>query len=130
MKGTESQNPYGPNTSRVRRFLVQLAALGEADRNAVCGEYDRLSRTSTWAAAEAELGRIMEASGRSELQTALSGPFLQLVGSGDTEDAPGQIAEPALGAVLAIVLSDLLPAEQFTTLYEPFARTIPVSALG
>lgn len=135
MTGTESYTqPYGPNTPRVRRFLVQLAALGPSQRAAVLDAYHRVCTTPPWARAELALAAAIAHAGRTDAQAALGGPLLQLVGAtgsaadgADVELEP--IAEPALAALLALVASDLLTSEQVETLYAPFAQVIPATAL-
>lgn len=132
-----SELPYGPNTSAVRRFLVQLAGLGRVDREAVVAAYAARCSTRQWYAAEAALGTAIERSGREPQRDALSGPLLQLVRRNDpvasapvTEDealaALDPIAEPALAALLALLARDLLSDQQVKTLCAPFAGVIAV----
>ena len=134
--------PYGPNTPVVRRFLVRFAALGAEQRAAVLGMYRRCSETPEWVRAELLLGETVESSGRSDVPNAIAGPLLQLVQPADgivhdtvhdivneDEQRIDPIAEPALAAVLSLAVSDLLPYQAQSTLYAPFASTIPMDEL-
>lgn len=130
-----SERPYGPGTASIRRFLVRLAGLGTLDRAQVVARYETQSRTRTWQAAEAVLATTVERSGREPQRDALSGPLLQLVrpsgavASVDEDEALAQldpVAEPALAALLALLVKDLLPEDMLTTLLEPFAGVITV----
>ena len=132
-----SAGPYGPATAKVRRFLVQLAGLGVTLRDEVVARHAGLAPTSAYAAAEAQLGETIERSGRTDARDALAGPLLQLVrrhhDSGDASeglDALDPIAEPALAALLAILVDDLLPAEQTALLYAPFQSVMPYEMLA
>lgn len=125
--------PYGPNTAELRRFLVRFAGLGSADRTAVVSRYIAFSVTPAWNAAETQLGTAIERSGREPQRDALSGPLLQLVRPADApaasteEDALAQldpVAEPALAALLALMVKDLLPAPTVATLLQPFEGII------
>lgn len=124
-----SERPYGPNTAMIRRFLVRLAGLGAADRQAVVDRYTMLSASPEWYAAEGSLATSIERSGREAFRDALSGPLLQLVrpthptASADEDDwltALDPIAEPALAALLGLLVSDVLPAPTVHTLLAPF----------
>lgn len=127
--------PYGPNTAEVRRFLVQLAGLGTADKAGVVARYATLSATPAWHAAESALATAIERSGREPQRDALSGPLLQLVRRPDAtatvseEAALAQldpVAEPALAALLAIMMRDVLPGEAVGVLVAPFEGVIGV----
>ncbi len=130
-----SSQPYGPNTAVIRRFLVQLAGLGTADKATVVARYGSLSRSRAWETAEALLGTAIERSGREPQQAALSGPLLQLVRPADAtatiseDEALAQldpVAEPALAALLALMARDLLPEAVVATLVEPFGGVVEV----
>ena len=134
-----SPGPYGPATPKVRRFLVQLAGLGVTLRAEVVARHAGLAPTSAYAAAEALLGETIERSGRTDARDALAGPLVQLVrhpretgdvGEGFEGEALDPIAEPALAALLAILVDDLLPAEPRALLYAPFQFVIPYEKLG
>ena len=125
--------PYGPNTAVIRRFLVRLAGLGSGDKAAVVARYGELTRTKAWEAAETLLATAIERSGRDPQRDALSGPLLQLVRPADAtatiseDDALAQldpVAEPALAALLALMVRDLLPEAAVGTLMEPFAGIV------
>lgn len=134
--------PYGPATPEIRRFLVQLAALGASARAQVVERFERAAVTSVFSSADAAVGETIERSARTDARDALGGPLMALMrrtdrpgpGSGtvtdgesgdDALDALDPIAEPALAALLALLVRDLISNEQFTTLYAPFADTIP-----
>ena len=118
--------PYGPNTHSVRQFLVRLAALGTVQRGEVVTAYAALAESASWLRADARLGRAIQSSGRGDVEQTLAGPLLQLVTSREAEGGSlDAIAEPALAALLAIVVADLLSEADFATLYRPFAQIIP-----
>ena len=89
MTTTMPQQPYGPNTAPVRRFLVQFAGLGAGARAQVTQAYAAQSATRAWAVAESALAHAIERSGREAQRDALSGPLLQLV----QRDVPGPVTE-------------------------------------
>lgn len=143
MSGRMSDLPYGPNTAAIRRFLVRLAGLGAADRATVVAVHAAQQHTRAWQSAELALATSIERSGRDPHRDALSGPLLQLVRpapqpAGISEAASDDeifatldpVAEAALAALLALLVRDLLTAEQCAALYAPFATTIPWSDLG
>jgi hypothetical protein len=123
--------PYGPETAAVRRFLVRLAGLGATDRAAVVARYETIAATRAYEAADARLGEVITRSGREEARDALSGPLLQLVkrptpdASPESEIALEPIAEPALAALLALMVRDLLDDATVLLLTDAFADTIP-----
>jgi hypothetical protein len=135
-----STMPYGPHTAAVRGFLVRLAGLGTADRDTVVARHRAIARSRAYEVADTLLGEIIARSGREVARDALSGPLLQLVkrrpspdGSPATaDDAASEIelepiAEPALAALLALMVRDLLDAESLRLLTEAFSDTLPVS---
>ena len=123
--------PYGPETAAVRRFLVRLAGLGATDRAAVVARYETVAATRAYEAADARLGEVITRSGREEARDALSGPLLQLVkrpmpeASPESEIVLEPIAEPALAALLALMVRDLLDDATVRLLTDAFADTIP-----
>ena len=129
--------PYGPETAAVRRFLVRLAGLGATDRAAVVARYETIAATRAYEAADARLGEVITRSGRDEARDALSGPLLQLVkrptpdvspasdAKAEAEIALEPIAEPALAALLALMVRDLLDDATVQLLTDAFADTIP-----
>lgn len=135
---TASTNaPYGPETPAIRRFLMSLAGLGAEARATVVASHRALSVTPRYRAAETLLGATIERAGRGDAQDALAGPLLQLVrtkanstttavgeNEADALDLLDPIAEPALAALLALLVADLLPATDVNTLLEPFANVI------
>lgn len=135
---------------------MQLADLDCGLHAAAVSKYQSESGTKRWQRAELVLAAVMKRSGRDDEREALSGPLLQLLRlpedeipadvSGESEQkTPGDdsassgvdsaiatldpIAEPALAAVLAVMVHDLLDEESFSTLYSPLARAIPFETL-
>ena len=136
LSGHERRAPYGPATDAVRSFLVQLAGLDGEAHDAVVARFTELQQTRPYVAADVILGETMERSGRSDARDAVAGPLLQLVSIGEPEDSTvanqsagltlDLIAEPALAAVLALIVSDLLSTATLATLYAPFEPFIPL----
>lgn len=131
--------PYGPASASIRRFLVQLAALGPVARAGVVQRYRDLSSSDDYHAAESMVGDVIARSARTVARDALGGPFMALMRptpspdrSSDTGLPPHEsddldpVAEPALGALLALLVRDLIDDEQFAALYAPFAAVIPL----
>lgn len=135
-----STAPYGPASASIRRFLVQLAALGPVARAGVMQRFHLVSSSRDYHAAEAMVGDVIERSARTDARDALGGPFMALmrpvpsqqrspdVGASprDAMDDLDPVAEPALGALLALLVRDLIDDEQFSALYAPFAGVIPL----
>ena len=131
--------PYGPATAPIRRFFVALAALEIEPHDAVVRRFASQSESGAFLAADATLGEIIERSGRTDARDALFGPLLQLVRDRDvaeeavTEaDTPvplDPIAEPALAALMALLVHDLLSATTLATLYAAFAEAIPLDSV-
>lgn len=121
--------PYGPHTAAIRHFLVRLAGLSRSDRAQAASAYAAEQCTPEFQRAESMLATAMERSGRAEARDALSGPFLQLVRRTDATDdtapdALDPIAEPALAALMALLVRDLLTADVFTRLTAPMATVL------
>lgn len=131
----------------MRHFLVQLAGLGHSARTEVVAAHLKRVALPAFYAADTALADTIARSGRDDARDALAGPLLQLVqlkdGAGhaaastlNAVSAEGHgddplsdldpIAEPALAAALALLVSDVLPMDAFTELYAPFASVIPV----
>ena len=127
-----SRQPYGPHTAAVRGFLVRLAGLGAADRAAVVVRYEAISATPTYLAADTRLGEVITRSGRTDARDALSGPLMQLVKRPAMDASTGSeielepIAEPALAALLALMVRDLLDDADVRRLTDAFVDTIPL----
>jgi hypothetical protein len=129
--------PYGPNTPAVRQFLRQLAGLGTGARTDVVTRHTDRCTSRAWQTDETVLGATIERAGRADAQQAIAGPLLQLVRRSDAPAATGDdvealdhldpIAEPALAALLVLVVVDLLPPDVAERLYAPFAVVIPWS---
>jgi hypothetical protein len=135
---SDSSHPYGPNTPAIRRFLVRLAGLGANDRQAVAARYAMVTTTRDYLRAEGTLATAIERSGREPLRDALSGPLLQLVRRPNapepTEenalDGLDPVAEPALAALLALLVRDLLEPAELEALYTAFHDVIPLVELS
>lgn len=134
--------PYGPQTAMIRRFLQRFAALPPADWDAAAAAYAQGLGAPAAIAADRDLARAVERTGRTTERDAVLGPLAQLVrveeaggapaGHAAVEEAPAAmhpVAEAALAALLALVVRDVLPARAFTTLYAPFAAFIPPDTL-
>ena len=97
--------------------------------------YENIAATRAYEAADARLGEVITRSGRDEARDALSGPLLQLVkrptpdvppaSDAEAEIALEPIAEPALAALLALMVRDLLDDATVQLLTDAFADTIP-----
>ncbi len=134
--GHDKRTPYGPATDVIRNFLVKLAGLDSEAHDGVVARFDALHQEHLWVAADVTLGETLERSGRNDARDAVAGPLLQLirieqaddpsVASLSREHALDPIAEPALAAVLALIVSDLLPTATLATLYAPFEPIIPL----
>lgn len=141
--------PYGPNTAAVRGFLVRLAGLGTDSRGRVVTQHAALAHTRAYEAADSTLGETITRSGREDARNALFGPLVQLLKRPTAAPEPGQeptlepapaptshadddieldpIAEPALAALLALLVGDLLDAETRRVLTASFDGVMPVS---
>ena len=134
--GHEKRTPYGPATDVVRNFLVHLAGLDGEAHDGVVARFAELRQTRVYRAADVMLGETMARSGRSDARDAVAGPLLQLVriDEPDNSAVPGHrpddtvdpIAEPAVAAVLALIVSDLLSTATLATLYAPFEPVVPL----
>ena len=133
---SDSSRPYGPATPAIRQFLVQLAGLGADSRAAIVARYHAAVTSIAWVRAERVLGDTIERAGRGDARDALAGPLLQLVRAPSTAEATAElsdddllasldpVAEPALAALLSVLVRDVLPEDVFATLYAPFAAEI------
>ena len=124
-------------TPIVRRFLVQFAGLGASSRARIVTRYASLSSSRDFSHAEQALASTLERSGRTAERDALAGPLLQLVrrpprvsdeqtstASGDDLEHFDAVAEPALAAVLVLLVADLLEPTVAATLYAPLSDEI------
>lgn len=126
--------PYGPFTAQVRRFLQRFASLTPEAEETVVADYRATIASPQYQAAERALGTAIARSGREAERDALGGPLLQLLRAEqvlpDAGAAPFRpIAEPALAALLAVLMQDVLTAEQVTRLYAPVEHAIPRRSL-
>lgn len=79
----------------------------------------------------------MLSSQREELRDALGGPLLQLTRSGrpatpgeqDLDTLVDPVAEPALAALLALLVGDVLPSTALAALYAPLESEIPLDTV-
>ncbi|GJG88264.1 hypothetical protein tb265_34450 [Gemmatimonadetes bacterium T265] len=138
---TTPGTPYGPQTTAVRRFLQHFAALPAADWDRASEAHAADSATAAYAAADRDLARAVERTGRTAERDAVLGPLAQLVRVDEQPadaDAPEgaeppaalhPVAEAALAALLALVVRDVLPPRAFAALYAPFEATIPARTL-
>ncbi len=135
MTGGEAQQPYGPNTRAVRRFLQRLAAEPAGTCVAAAKSYRTLLRNPAMIVADRRLGEAIESAKREPARDAVVGPLVQLIHSYGTSFEGADVitiddaAEAALGAALALVARDLIPPESFEILYRPFADVIPAEKL-
>lgn len=129
--------PYGPRTARVRHFLVQLARQPAVVWLAAARHYEVHRNDDAMRRADRALGHAVEAYARERERDALVGPVLQLarravpapIDGGDDIETMERLAEPALAAALALLVEDLLTAEQVETLYAAFADVVPLADL-
>ena len=134
---TESRLPYGPNSMLVRRFLQRLAALGVASEQQVVTTYETVTKRTEFWDADSAVAILVAKAGRQTDRDAMAGPLLQLAASKVGSDASAAreaeplrpIAEPALAALLALMMADLLEPDHFKVLYESFEQTIPFESL-
>lgn len=134
--------PYGPNTAAIRGFLVRLAGLGTDSRGRVVDQHAALAHTRAYEAADSTLGETITRSGREDARNALFGPLVQLLKRPGAAPTPGRepasdaadddieldpIAEPALAALLALLVGDLLSADTRRILTASFDGVMPVS---
>jgi hypothetical protein len=122
--------PYGPSTPTVRRFLQRFAALDAAAWDTAAADFHAAERTPAFASADQALALAIERSGRVAERDAVLGPLLQLVRPAGGEPATEHpVAAAALGAVLALVVHDVMDAGAFRVLYAPFATLIPLDSV-
>lgn len=120
----------------------------------VLRRFEAVGGTDAYHVADAAVGGIIERSGRGDARDALGGPLMAMMRLPEPSDVPDAVespsvspaasdndgdaalsaldpvAEPALGALLALLVRDLLTAAQFNVLYEPFATAIPTASLS
>lgn len=119
-------------TARIRQFLVRLAGLGALARKDVVARHLAHVNSADYIAAETALAEVIERSGRTAERDALAGPLMQLLvvsptAPDDAQAIPSDdlqldpVAEPALAALLALLVSDLMAPHHVSTLTAPFA---------
>ncbi len=120
--------PYGPHTADVRVFLRGLAELSAEEHARVVDVWARASTTTAFARADRVLADTMVRVHREAERDAAAGPLLQMLRTRDeAPSALDPIAEPALAALMALVLRDVLPSTTFDTLVAPLAALIPAA---
>lgn len=132
--------PYGPQTLAIRRFLQHLAALPATEWEAIAAGFAAHAAQPAFVRADRALGLVVERAGRETERDAALGPLVQLVRLPRPADAPPPtedeevplhpVAEPALAAVLALLVRDLLPEASFAALYAPVAAHVPAERLS
>ena len=134
--------PYGPATVAIRRFLQRLAALDANAERDVVRHYEALSATDEFRRAELAMAMAVAEAGRVAERDSIAGPLIQIVRTRESQSDElvqqinisannlRPIAEPALGAILALLMRDTLTATQMQILYEPFASLIRIDTLG
>lgn len=133
----ESRFPYGPNSGLVRRFLQRLAAIGVALEQQVVTSYETITKRDEFWVADSAVAILVAKAGRQSDRDAMAGPLLQLAAgkvgpevSAAAAPVPLRpIAEPALAALLALMMTDLLEPDHFQVLYESFEQAIPIESL-
>ncbi len=116
--------PYGPHTAQVRDFLRALSALGQGEHDAIVDAWRAHAETPGFRRAERVLGELLARTGREAERDAAAGPLLQMVRVPDEPDAIDPIAEPALAALMALVIRDVLPPDDFDALTAPVATLL------
>lgn len=127
--------PYGPATPIVRRFLARFAGLSVTDRAAIVASHAVRADTAAWDRAETALAAALTGADREAARDAVAGPLLQLVRVGVADDndplaSLDPVAEPALAALLALLVSDVLDDVHVDTLYAPFEALMPRASLA
>lgn len=129
-----SATPYGPETAVVRRFLARFAGLSASDRATVVASYTAQTDAANWHRADTALASALSGADREAARDAVAGPLLQLVRVGEPDDddplaSLDPVAEPALAALLALLVADVLDAAHTAILYAPFESLIPRASL-
>lgn len=132
---TELGLPYGPGTRAIRRFLQRMAALNAEAEAEIVQRHGQAVATREYRAAEIALSAAVSRSGRDGERDAIAGPLIQLVRAvpiAANSGEPGEvvlrdIAEPALAALLALMMRDVLLPTDFARLYAPFEQAIPAA---
>lgn len=127
--------PYGPATAVVRRFLARFAGLSTADRAGILAKYVAQAESARWHRADTALASALTGADREAARDAVAGPLLQLVRVGEPDDndplaSLDPVAEPALAALLALLVADVLDSTHVDTLYAPFELLIPRASLA
>lgn len=132
----EPTSPYGPRTPAVRHFLQRLAALPPVVWLAAARHYERARDDVRHRRADQALGAAVAALDRERERDALVGPVVQLARRaaerhGPTDDdTVERLAEAALAATLALLVSDSLPRAHVAQLYGAFEGAIPLAELA
>ena len=126
--------PFGPQSAEIKRFLRDLAALSPEQHDEVCAAWSVLRQTPAFARADRALGEAMVRANREAERDAAAGPLVQMLrleaGSHDPSKASDDtanldpIAEPALAALMALVVRDVLPNDVFAELVRPLSKLV------
>lgn len=120
------QQPYGPQTAQIRSFLRALAELELAQHDETVVRWAAHAGTPAFVRADRQLGEVLVRAGREAERDAAAGPLLQMmrIASDEATDNLDPIAEPALAALMALLVRDLLPADTFATLTAPLHELV------
>lgn len=120
--------PYGPHTAQIRDFLRALAALDATGHDHAVATWTAQRGAPAFVRADRLLGEVIIRAGREAERDAAAGPLLQMLrtaANDEAQDALDPIAEPALAALMALLVRDLLPADTFNTLTAALRETVP-----
>jgi nucleoside-diphosphate-sugar epimerase len=118
---------YGPQTPEIRRFLQRVAATDARGRAEILSAWRAVRETAAVRQAERALGEAIGRTGREAERDAAAGPLLQMlrtapdapVSAEEGADGLDPVIVPVLGALMALVVRDVLPAEHTNTLTAP-----------
>ncbi|HEX5829952.1 MAG TPA: hypothetical protein VFY16_03150 [Gemmatimonadaceae bacterium] len=120
----------------MRRFLVRLAEQRELVWMAAARAWREPADAGRRRRADRALGAAVKRMGRETARDAVVGPVVQMarrvalaLHQEPDEAALEELAEPALAAALAVLVSDELSADVLMALYEPFDGAIPLAEL-
>lgn len=121
------QQPYGPQTAQIRTFLRELAALDVAQHDEVVTRWTAHMATPAFVRADRQLGDVLVRAGREAERDAAAGPLLQMMRSAEADtsrETLDPITEPALAALMALLVRDLLPADSFAAVTSPLREIV------
>jgi len=137
MKPDPLLSRYGPNTLLVERLLSRLRMLGSTELGRIVVRWREVLGPE-WHAAERALGQAIDDADRHAEQARVLERLHDVVARrwfgarpAADERRPAASAHYAVAtALLALLVRDLLPDEQFSLLYAPVAEVVPVDELG